>query len=161
MNAATRLRAALAAALTTALVVAVVPPAQAADPDRTSVIDAATDLQAWRGTATPRDAELSAWATGPDVVPGQLIVTAATDGGASFQSFAADRYERATELAPGITAVHVDPGRRPPPPPSCAPAPTSPPSSPTGSASSRPSPTTRCTPSSGPTRPPASRPRGT
>lgn len=111
LNAAPRLRATLAAALATVMVLAVVPPAQATQPDRGAVADAAADLQAWRGGGSPRDTERSAWATGPDVVPGQLIVTAASGGGSAFQAFAADRYERATQLAPGITAVHVEPGQ--------------------------------------------------
>lgn len=119
MNRAIHLRAALVAATVLALLVALVPPAQAATGQaatgRAAVVDQASALQAWRGApdggafAAPDDEApaadwAAAWAA-DDVVPGRLLVTTSGDVAASFAG-----YDRSIALAPGITAVDVEPG---------------------------------------------------
>lgn len=113
MNTAVHIRTALVAALALALLLTAVPPAQASTGDR--VADHVAALQQWRGSAEADSAFAAAppalsWAADDDVVPGSLLVTTAEEHSASFASVASGAYQRATVVAPGITAVHVAPG---------------------------------------------------
>lgn len=112
-------RAAVVAALALALTLAFIPPAQAAT-GRNAVVDQATALQQWRGPASGAFASAATWSaatlsattwsatwSATDVVPGQLLVTSSTE---AAQSFAAAGYGRTTAVAPGITAIDVEPG---------------------------------------------------